>query len=283
METNEYDDGQRYIEVLQALKESSPYDFTGYSSRSINRRIEKIIEDNELSVEQIIYRLKTNQEFVEYVVDAITVNTTELFRDPAMWNSYIKHLDTLKDKSEINIWHAGCSTGQEVYSNMIVLEEYGLLEKSNIYASDISKTAISIAKRGEYAYKFNFEKYYNNFKNIFDQEKHDIFYSYFKIDEENDVFKANKKFIDKVNYFNHDLVKGKFPIDKKFDIIFCRNVLIYFNNELQDEIVNRFYNRLNTSGYLILGAHELLSGFFKTKFIEKRFLYEKNNAFRFRY
>lgn len=282
METD-LDDNQKYIDVLQVLKESSPYDFTEYSSRSINRRIDKIIEDNELSIEQIIYRLKTNKGFVEYLVDAITVNTTELFRDPEMWKNYIKELDAIKFKPEINIWHAGCSTGQEVYSNMIVLAELGLLEKTNIYASDISKTAISIAKKGEYTYNFNFEKYYNNFKNIFPTEEEDIFYNYFSIDKKSDILKVDKKFADKVNFFNHDLVKGKLPIEKKFDIIFCRNVLIYFNNELQDNIVNRFYKRLNANGRLILGAHELLSGFFKTKFIEKRLIYEKNNAFHFRY
>lgn len=274
---------QKYWELLEILKESSPYDFTGYSNNSLDRRIDKILEDNNLTTEQLIYKLKTNEEFVEYFVEAITVNTTELFRDPEMWKRLIAELDNLKNKPSINIWHAGCSTGQEVYSNIILLNQLGLLEKANIYASDISKIAIKKAKKGIYPYKFNIEKYLDNYEKVFDKETSYDFYKYFNVDETEDILTINESFLDKVNFFHHDLIKGKLPVDIKFDIIFCRNVLIYFSNHLQNEIANRFYKRISTGGYLILGAHESLSGFFKTKFTEKHLLYIKNNMFHFKY
>lgn len=275
---------QKYGEYLQVIKECSPYDFSQYSNNSIDRRIEKIMHDNDLNMDQLIYRTRTSEEFVEFVVEEITVNTTELFRDPLLWK-YLHHevWPSFKNKANINIWHAGCSTGQEVYSNMILLDDLGLLNQCNIYASDISRNAISKAKKGEYECSFNIEKYYDNFTQVFEEDKHHLFEKYFVVNEKEDLFKVNESFVKKIKFMTHDLVKQEFPVSIKFDIIFCRNVLIYFNERLQTEIVQRFHNRLLPEGLLVLGAHELLDGFFRTKFTRTNQVYRKNNSFHFKY
>lgn len=274
----------KYWEYLQVIKECSPYDFSEYSNNSIDRRIDKIMHDNDLNLDQLIYKTRTSAEFVEFVVDAITVNTTELFRDPSLW----KHLHQVvwpsyKNKATINIWHAGCSTGQEVYSNMILLDELGLLDRCTIYASDISRNAISQAKKGKYQYSFNIDKYRSNFTQVFEENNHHFFDKYFTVNEKEDFFSVEESFVKKVNFMTHDLVKQKLPISTKFDVVFCRNVLIYFNERLQTDIIQRFHNRLLPEGLLILGAHELLDGFFRTKFVHTNQLYKKNNAFHFKY
>jgi len=275
---------QKYGEYLQVIKECSPYDFSEYSNNSIDRRIEKIMHDNDLNMDQLIYKTRTSEEFVEFVVEAITVNTTELFRDPLLWKYLHREIwPSFKNKANINIWHAGCSTGQEVYSNMILLEDLGLLDQCNIYASDISRRAISKAKKGEFEYRFNIEKYYDNFTQVFEEDKHHFFNKHFVVNKEEDLLKVDESFIKKVKFVTHDLVKQEFPEHIKFDVIFCRNVLIYFNERLQTDIVQRFHNRLLPDGFLVLGAHELLDGFFKTKFTRSNQVYRKNNSFHFKY
>lgn len=277
-------EGQKYGEYLQVISECSPYDFSEYSNNSIDRRIEKIMRDNDINLDQLIYKTRTSSEFLEYVVDAITVNTTELFRDPILW----KHLHqkvwtSFENKAKITIWHAGCSTGQEVYSNMVLLDDLNLLDRCTIYASDISKSAIAKAKKGEYLNSFNYDKYHNNFKQVFAQDKHHLFGQYFKANTETDIFSVNQTFIDKVKFITHDLVKQELSFNDRIDVIFCRNVLIYFNERLQTDIVQRFYNRLLPEGLLILGAHELLDGFFRTKFTLAHQVYKKNSSFHFKY
>jgi chemotaxis protein methyltransferase CheR len=275
----------QYSEYLEVLNECSPYDFSGYSNNSIKRRIDKIMHDNNLNIDQLIYRTRTSEEFVEYVVESITVNTTELFRDPPLWvDLYQNVLPALKDKPKIHIWHAGCSTGQEVYSNIILLHQLGLLEKSEIYASDISRNALSQAEKGVYRFSFNYESYYHNFKQIFPSNTKALFETFFSINKDvDDSILIRPEFIGKIMYLRHDLVKEPFPAFSKFDIIFCRNVLIYFNENLQNSIVQRFYERLFSGGSLILGSHESLHGFFKTKFVHHKEVYKKTSSFHLKY
>ncbi|MGQ1945623.1 CheR family methyltransferase [Geofilum sp. OHC36d9] len=275
----------QYREYLQVLKACSPYDFSGYSNNSIERRIDKIMRDNNLNLDQLIYRTRTSEEFVEYVVESITVNTTELFRDPPLWiDLYQNVLPALIDKPKIHIWHAGCSTGQEVYSNIILLHQLGLLEKSEIYASDISRNAISQAKKGSYRFSYNYESYFHNFKRIFPTNTNALFEKFFSVNKSvEDSFSIHPEFIEKVKFLRHDLVKEAFPAFSKFDVIFCRNVLIYFNEDLQNNIVQKFYERLFPGGFLILGSHESLHGFFKTKFVHHKQVYKKTSSFHLKY
>ena len=122
---------------ITETKNISEYDFTGYSLKSFTRRLEKILTDNNMNVEALIKRMDKNSKFLENIVKEITVNTTEPFRTPTLWQKLIPLMKERLSKLEtINIWHAGCSSGQEVYSMLILLYEMGLFHKTQILYSD---------------------------------------------------------------------------------------------------------------------------------------------------
>ncbi|HCY01233.1 MAG TPA: chemotaxis protein CheR, partial [Bacteroidales bacterium] len=151
---------------VNTLKNSSKYDFSEYSDKSLKRRLQKVLSDFNLDLAGLITSIKTNAEFTERIVKEITVNTTELFRDPQIWHVLRSRiLPRFKNNKNINIWHAGCSTGQEVYSMMILLNEMGLLEKAKIFASDLNTDVLEAARKGEYKYRFNIG-YLDNFDKV---------------------------------------------------------------------------------------------------------------------
>lgn len=274
-----------FKEFLEELKKHTPYNFCDYSDNSIQRRIDKVLKEHNLQIDELLAKTKSEPEFVEQLVDDITVNTTELFRNKETWEYlYNKVIPGLKSKTNINIWHAGCSTGQEVYSNLILFNELGLLDKVKVVASDINKKVIRSAKLGEYDYKFN-AQYIEVFNELWNGLKTNPkpFEHYFNIDEDHDKIIA-KDFIKKIpKFIKHDLVVEDIPFYQKFDIIFCRNVLIYFNPELQLKIVRKFFDKLHDGGVLILGTHEALHGFFKTRFVKHGMVYTKSNTFHLKY
>ena len=183
---------------IYALKTSSKYDFSEYSEKSLKRRLTKILVDNKLTINSLINKIKNDPGFVEKIVKEVTVNTTELFRDPPVWHALrYAILPKLKNNTTINIWHAGCSTGQEVYSLMIILNEMELLEKSKIYATDLNTDVIEQAQKGEYKYRFNIG-YLDNFDKVIKEnpynyeEYYDVAYEkYFTIDKATDSIKMN--------------------------------------------------------------------------------------------
>jgi len=269
---------------LQVLKEHTPYDFSNYSDNSIKRRLQKVVADNNLTMDELLRKTQNDARFVERLVEDITVNTTELFRDPELWVSFYEKLfPLLKNRKTINIWHAGCSSGMEVYSNMVILQELGLLERAKIFATDISSGMVNQCKKGTYRYEFNkdqlsaFEKVIEK-DNLQGLSKID-FNTYFDVDLSNDKLVAKDFLRKKVDVRQHDLVQQELPFYNKFDIIFCRNVLIYFNASLQSKIYQGFYNQMFPNGALILGNHESLTGFFKTKFKKNGPIYLKTNSF----
>jgi len=274
-----------YKEYLQVLKNHSPYDFSEYSDNSIYRRIQKVMRDHHLTMDELGERTRNDSLFVEQVVEAITVNTTEMFRDPPVWRYlYEKFLPYYKQNNFINIWVAGCSTGQEVFSVTILLNELGLLDRSQIFATDISQQAVEVAKKGFYKSQLD-RGCRENFKQVFKnkEDREPDFSKYFEVDQENDVVTVRPFLKEKVKFMKHDLVKSEMPFYNKMDIIFCRNVLIYFNVQLQNKILQRFFDHLYPHGSLVLGAHEGLSGFFKTKFTRSGPVYTKSNVFHFKY
>lgn len=261
---------------INSLKAESEYDFSDYSDKSLKRRIEKILSDNKTNINDLIRRIRKDPEFVEKTVKDITVNTTELFRDVSTWQT-LKHriLPKLKEKETINIWHSGCSTGQEVYSMLIILSELNLLDKARIYSTDINTDAIEIAKKGVYKFRFNVS-YLDAFDKVMKEnpynydEYNDIPYAkYFEIDKSQDTIRMKQFLREKPVFKKHDLVKGENIFYTKFDIILCRNVMIYFNNKLQNRVFDLFHKSLNDNGYLIMGIHESILGPMATKFEKK--------------
>lgn len=187
---------QDYQLFLFALKNSSKYDFSQYSEKSLKRRILKVLTDHSLNINSLVTKIKSDAEFVEKIVKEITVNTTELFRDPQVWQTMrFTILPRFKNNAVINIWHAGCSTGQEVYSMLILLNEMGMLDKARVYATDINTDVMDIARQGEYKYRFNLA-YLDNFDKVIKEnpynydEYNDVPYTkYMELDKANDTIK----------------------------------------------------------------------------------------------
>jgi chemotaxis protein methyltransferase CheR len=265
-----------------AIRIQSGYDFSEYSDKSLKRRLAKVLVDYKLDLPGLLSQIKNDNQFLEQIIKDITVNTTELFRDPQIWQ-YLIHvlLPKLKNQPTINIWHAGCSSGQEVYSLMMALNELNMLDRARIYASDLNSDMLINAKKGVYRYRFNIS-YLDNFdkalkENPFNYENFsEIPYEkYFIIDKDKDLIKMNQFLTEKPIYKKHDLVRDGNIFFVKFDLIICRNVIIYFNYDLQNKVFDLFYNNLYNNGYLWLGMHESILGPFASKFEKTGHFYQK--------
>ena len=269
----EIDDNEIKI-FVDRIKNISDYDFSGYSDKSLKRRLAKVLYDNNLEFEAFLDKIEHDNSFLEKIVKDITVNTTDLFRDPVVWNA-IRYdiLPLLRNRRPLNIWHAGCSTGQEVYSMLILLYELELFDTSNLFATDINSDVLELSRTGIYKYLFNLN-YLDNFDKVIRLNQAgqfiDVEYSkYFTIDKKKDLIKMNPFLINKPVYKKMDLVRDTNPFRVKFDLIICRNVIIYFNYELQNRVFKLFHDNLSSGGCLILAVHETILGPFSVYFEKK--------------
>ncbi|MDR1672158.1 MAG: hypothetical protein LBS09_01645 [Bacteroidales bacterium] len=244
------------------------------------RRFLKILLDYRITASELIHNLSVEPQFLEEVVKKITVNTTEMFRDPLMWTDLRKNvLPQLSQKHTINIWHSGCSSGQEVYSMIILLAEMGLSDKANLYATDLNTDVLEAAKKGVYKYRFN-AGYLDNFDKVFVNnnpliDKGEIYRKYFDIDVATDRIKIHPNLLEKPVFAKHDLVNEDNPFGVRFDLIMCRNVIIYFNYHLQGRLFTMFHRNLTDSGILVMGVHESIHGEFLSLFEKSNYHYQK--------
>ncbi|HEX2395436.1 MAG TPA: CheR family methyltransferase [Bacteroidales bacterium] len=274
---------QDYQLFLYALKTSSRYDFSQYSEKSLKRRILKVLTDHSMNITMLVSKIKSDPLFVEEIVKEITVNTTELFRDPQVWQAIrFNILPRFKNNSVINIWHAGCSTGQEVYSMLILLNELEMLDRARVYATDINTDVMDTARLGEYKYRFNLA-YLDNFDKVIKEnpynyeEYNDVPYTkYLELDKANDTIRLHGFLREKPVFKKHDLVTENNTLYVKFDLILCRNVIIYFNYNLQCRVFDLFHQSLYDTGCLIMGMHETILGAPAARFQKKGHAYFKN-------
>ena len=270
-------ENQEILTFVKTVRSLSDYDFTEYSDKSLKRRLMKILHDYQLTTDSLLEKISGDRAFLETIVKNITVNTTELFRDPAIWHSLrYDILPGFAQRSNLNIWHAGCSTGQEVFSMMILLNEMDLLEKSGIYATDINSDVLETARKGVYRYRFNVG-YLTNFDAVIRENprEYDVYFDvpyskYFTVDKVRDNISIKDSLLKKPVYQKMDLVTNPNPFDHKFDIVVCRNVIIYFNYELQNKVFKLFLDNMNPESVLILGVHESILGPYAAYF-EKKF------------
>ncbi|NME69538.1 CheR family methyltransferase [Flammeovirga aprica] len=250
---------QRDIEIAelrrltQYIDDNFDYDFKNYAMSSFTRRVRRVIELYKFtSVEALIKKFKSDPAFFQEFVSEITVNVTEMFRDPTFWISLKDEIipDVIKEHRKISIWHAGCSSGEEVISMCILLKELNCLENATIVATDIDQSIINKAKKASFSAK-NMELNKQNYERY--GGKHD-FLSYFV--EENGFFYIKPELIERVSFRVQDLVKGN-PFSK-FDLILCRNVMIYFNQTLQNEVLKKLHGSLFKYGNLAIGSKESL-------------------------
>ncbi len=252
--------------VIDALKLHTTYDLSDYSDRSLVRRVEKIMAEDALSLEELVARLETRGSYGEEVMKRVTVNTSELFRDPDIWQTIkTQVLPVFRTQDIVNVWHVGCSRGQEVYSMMMLLDQAGLLDRANVYASDINPAMLEEAVRGEYPFRFNLS-YLDNFDLVLNanplnyEDKPNIPYERFlTVDKERDLIRMHDFLRHKPRYCRSNLVNCVNPFFVRFDLILCRNVMIYFNVQLQNRIFEMFHRNLYPGGALVLGVHELMS------------------------
>ncbi len=258
------------LRIQKSIKNVSSYDFCDYSEKSFARRIEKILTDRDISVDTLIKNLERDYNFLEDIVQGITVNTTELFRNPESWINIKKLiLSRYSNQKNINIWHCGCSNGLEVYSLLMLLSELGLFDKVSIYGSDINCRILKKASLGRYKYR-DVVEHINNFDLVFNSPENGDgtipISKYMDINKFRDYVQIKKSLVEKPVFIKHDLVSLENIIDAKFHIIFCRNVLIYFNNDLQQRVVKFFRDNLFDGGSLIIGKHEGIIGYSATLF-----------------
>ena len=228
------------------------YDFRNYAMSSFKRRMLRILELKNLTIESLLKKLNDQPGFIEEFLDELTVNVTEMFRDPGFWRILRDEIipGILLNHKTFKIWHAGCSSGEEVLSMTIMLKEMGILQDVQLFATDLDVNILEKAKSIAYPIK-NMEL---NEKNYIRFEGKTTLKDYYK--EENGKAIFDKELMQNVTFRKHDLVKGE--VFNKFDLILCRNVMIYFNQTLQNEVLKKFHESLFKYGYLAIGSKESL-------------------------
>jgi chemotaxis protein methyltransferase CheR len=226
------------------------YDFTGYSRASLKRRLNRLYSlDKQVSFAEFRYKIGSDSVYFKRFVEQITVNVTEMFRDPGFYKSLRDNvLPVLATYPFIRIWLAGCSTGEEAYSMAIVLKELNLLHKSLIYATDINPTVLEKAAQGMFPLS-QMKQYSENY--IASGGKAD-FSSYYSANYSLAKFDVDLR--EKMIFSTHNLVSDH--SFNEFQLILCRNVLIYFDRDLQFKVLQLFDNSLENLGFLALGTKE---------------------------
>jgi chemotaxis protein methyltransferase CheR len=237
-------------QIISEIYDHSGYDFFHYSTPSLIRRFQRFIDLKKISsLDALFYLIGNDPETMNEFIEEITVNVTEMFRDPYFFKVIREQVLPLFRKNEpLKIWHAGCATGEEVYSMAIELKEQNLLENCIIYATDINQSVLETARKGAYSLE-NMKLYESNFR---ESEAPGDLKNYFEIKNGQAVIEAAIR--DKIIFSTHNLVSDQGF--NKFDLIVCRNVLIYFNKELQNSVLQTFYDSLNPDAFLALGSKE---------------------------
>lgn len=238
--------------LLEALFRRYGYDFRNYSRHSIERRLAQYLtENNYRSYLELAAALIRNRiDFLNFL-PYFSISVTALFRDPFFYAALRdKVLPILKTWPHFKIWHAGCATGEEPYSMAILLDEHQLLERATLYATDISSPALETARLGIYSLETMKQgsANYMNYKGIASLSD----YYHVKYGEA----KISSRIKKNIAFSRHSLVD-----DKSFgemQLIICRNVLIYFNEQLKNQVLELFFESLEFGGYLCLGDKESL-------------------------
>ncbi|MCP4152576.1 MAG: protein-glutamate O-methyltransferase CheR [bacterium] len=236
--------------LLQAIYEKYGYDFRDYAKASIRRRIHHRLQLSRLeTITRMIHEVLQNREFFEKLLLDLTINVTEMFRDPSFFKAVRQIIaPALKKDDFIKIWHAGCSTGEEVYSMAILLREEGLVNNFRIYATDANEVVLAKAKKGIYPLD-KMKAYTRNYRNAGGLTSFADYYT-----ARYDHVIIDNKLKKNILFSHHNLVTDF--VFGEMDLVVCRNVLIYFSRELQDRAFQLFSQSLHTGGYLCLGSKE---------------------------
>ena len=225
-------------------------DLNCYKERQMKRRIDTLIDKHKFSgYEDYVHALKHDKELFEEFVEHITINVSEFYRNPEQWNILEKQILPeliANGHGKINVWSAACSTGDEPYSLAMLLSDYLPKRDIHILATDIDKQILEKAAAGIY-----------NQKSMVSLPKKYLEKYFTKIGEKN--YKISDEIKRCVEFKNHNLLKDTYP--KGFDLILCRNVVIYFTDEAKNMIYKNFYQSLKKHGVLFIGSTEQITNY----------------------
>jgi chemotaxis protein methyltransferase CheR len=229
------------------------YDFRNYAFSSMRRRIwHRVHADRLLTISSLQERVLHDRSAMDRLLAGMTIHVTEMFRDPQMFLTFRrKVVPLLRTYPFIRIWHAGCSSGEEVYSMAILLQEEGLYNKTRIYATDTSADILERAKAGV----FPLERMQQYTRNYMEAGGKASFSQYYTAKYDSVIF--NSEFKKNIVFAQHNLVTDS--SFNEFNVILCRNVMIYFNKQLQDHVHNLLYDSLSPFGVLALGTKESIN------------------------
>ncbi|GAA0115833.1 CheR family methyltransferase [Clostridium senegalense] len=243
------------------VKRELQIDLTAYKSNQLHRRIQSLMTRvGASSIEEYITMLKTDKIQREKFLDYLTINVTEFFRNPEIFDEFKDVIKSnLNYKSPLKIWSAACSLGAEPYSLAMILDEISPGVNHKIIATDIDNNILNKAKKGEYSSL--------EIKNVPSQ----LLKKYFKSQDKSYVI--DNKLKKMITFKKHDLILENY--ESNFDIIICRNVVIYFNQDIKDRIYDKFSRSLKKGGILFVGATESIYNY-------KAFNFEKVSTFIYR-
>jgi chemotaxis protein methyltransferase CheR len=248
-----YDPELERIEIellLEGIYRNYGFDFRSYAYASIRRRLWKRIEAEGLpTVSALQARVLHEPSLMEKLLLDLSINVTAMFRDPGFYRAFREHvIPLLRTYPFIRLWHAGCATGEEVYSMAILLQEEGLYDRARIYATDINEVVLQRAKEGI----FPLERMQEYTENYIAAGGKRAFSDYYLAKYGGALFDSS--LTKNVVFSLHNLVTDHSFAE--FNVILCRNVLIYFDKTLQAKVHGLFFNSLANFGVLALGSKE---------------------------
>jgi len=236
--------------LLEAVFRRYGYDFRSYARASIERRIRQFMSGAGCaSVSEMIPKVLHDKEFFSRLARYFSISVTEMFRDPFVYRAVReKVVPLLRTWPHFKIWHAGCATGEEIYSLAIVLKEEGVYDRATIYATDFNDEALERAREGLYEVG-KMKEATRNYQQAGGKVPFSEYYH-----ARYDAAAMDGSLKERITFANHNLA-----VDEAFGemhLVFCRNVLIYFNRELQNRALRLFTESLVHGGFLCLGTKE---------------------------
>ncbi|TDL72375.1 protein-glutamate O-methyltransferase CheR [Rhodococcus qingshengii] len=240
--------------LLEGLYQMYGYDFRSYVRGSIGRRILNRMKAERLpTITALLEKVLHEPGVLERLLNDISIRMTEMYRDPSFFAVFRNEVvPLLRELPEVRIWHAGCATGEEVYSMAILLQEESLMEKTKIYATDMNEKALMAAQKGAFPLK-KMQQYTKNYLKAGGKM---AFSEYYTTDHQFAYFSPSLN--ENLTFAQHNLVSDS--SFNEFHVILCRNVMIYFDNALQQQVHGLFYDSLADGGFIGLGSKESTLG-----------------------
>ncbi len=252
-----------YDEFTVEIKKLCDIDLSNYKEKQMKRRIDSLIKRNgHESYDSYLTQLKKSEQHLKEFLGYITINVSEFFRNPAQWQILEQEIipELISRKNTLKIWSSACSTGEEPYSLVMLLDKMGLISRASIIASDIDEEALEQARIGIYTSK-----------GIANVPEEMVKANFIK---ENDNYVIKDKVKKAVDFKIINLLEDPFP--SNYDLVLCRNVMIYFTEKAKEKLYKKFYNALSDNGIFFVGSTEQIMMPQKYGFISrKHFFYQK--------